>query len=292
MNPEQWQGILQLADLQDDFVLLNYKKFRDQNRVVLVLGRRQRQGRCSGCGTESRQIHLTDRVWIRDLSAFGFQVELYVDRFTLRCERCQNNRVEVHWLWRPRRSFSWRFEKRVSRLCEEMTNAAVGRIEELNDKTVYTIDKEMEIYSGTDQVELLKGRNKWLLLTREEKLSKTNRRLLEELKAMNERIVDALLVREYFIQFFQAATLREARIRWYRLLKLVKEVDIAAFIEFFRKLKSWTAQLWNYFEHRTSSAVIEAINHKIQVTKSAAYGYKNLRYFQLKILQRCGFLNT
>ena len=152
--------------------------------------------------------------------------------------------------------------------------------------------KQMEIYSGTEQVELLRGRNKWLLLTRPEKLSKTNTRLLEELKKMNERVVDALLVREYFIQFFQASTVQEARIRWYRLLKFVREVDIAAFTEFFRKLKAWTPQLWNYFKYRTSSAVIEAVNHKIQVTKAAAYGYKNLRYFQLKVLQRCGFLNT
>jgi transposase len=151
---------------------------------------------------------------------------------------------------------------------------------------------QLQLASGTDEVELLKGRNKWLLLTREEKLSKTNRRLLDELKKMNERIVDALLVREYFIDFFQAPTVRIAKLRWYKVLKLVKEVDIPAFNEFFRKLKEWATHLWNYFEHRTSSAVIEAVNHKIKVTKSSAYGYRNLRYFQLKILQRCGFLNS
>ena len=50
--------------------------------------------------------------------------------------------------------------------------------------------------------------------------------------------------------------------------------------------------LWDYFKHKTSSAVIEALNHKIKATKTAAYGYLNLRYFQLKILQRVGFLNS
>lgn len=417
MNPELWQGILQLADLQDEFILLDYKKFRDQKSVVLVLGRKHRRGHCSGCGMECVSVHSTDRVWLRDLSAFGYRIDLHVDRFTFWCEGCQGYRAEAHWLWRPRRSSTWRFEKHVSRLCEEMTNAAVGRLEDLHDKSVYSIDfelleirlghqqlpatlgphysmdevyfryypdwhkkadrkfvtnlldlthakiisnspgrdqkaaenclfwltlsqrrkaqsvatdlhepfhraiqrhcpnanivldrfhimqlfneamdefrkKQMEIYAGQDQIELLKGRNKWLLLTRPEKLSKTNRALLEELKKMNERVVDALLVREYFVQFFQASTLQQAKIRWHRLLKLVKEVDIAAFHEFFRKLKAWAPQLWNYFLHRTSSAIIEAVNHKIQVTKSAAYGYRNLRYFQLKILQRCGFLNS
>ena len=417
MNPEQLQGILWLADLQDDFIVLDYKKFRDQSRVVLVLGRQWRAGLCSGCGNTCSQIHSTDRVWLRDLPAFGYTVELYLDRYTFNCEPCQGYRVEAHWLYRTRRGFTWRYEKHISRLCEEMTNAAVSRLEKVPDKTVYSIDfelleirigyqklpalgphysmdevyfryypdghpkakekfvtnlldlthgkviinspgrdqkaaetclvlgltlaqrrqaesmatdlhepyhkaialhcpnadvvldrfhimqlfngamdefrkQQLTIYSGTDQVELLKGRNKWLLLTRPEKLSKTDGRLLEELKAMNERVVEALLVREYFIQFFQAPTLRLAKVQWYRLLKLVQEVDIAAFTEFFRKLKAWSQHLWNYFKHRTTSAVIEAVNHKIKATKWAAYGYKNLRYFQLKILQRVGFLNV
>jgi transposase len=418
MSPEQIQGILWLADLQDDFELLDYKKFKDQKRVVLILGRRSRAGICSSCHASCSQIHSSDPVWLRDLSAFGYRVELRIQRYTLWCDPCQGYRVESHWLYRSRRAFTWRFEKHVSRLCEEMTNAAVGRLEDLHDKTVYRIDFELlelrlsyqqmpqnlgphysmdEVYFryypdwhpkvgqkfltnlldlthgkviinspgrdqkaaenclllglslpqrrraesmatdlhepyhsairrhcpnadivldrfhimqlfnkameefrkqqlgeawGTDQVDLLRGQNKWILLTREEKLSKTDRRLLEELKQKNERVVEALLVREYLIQFFQSPTLRLAKTAWYRLLKLVQEVNIPAFTEFFRKLRAWSPQLWNYFKHRTSSAVIEAVNHKIKATKWAAYGYKNLRYFQLKILQRVGFLNT
>jgi transposase len=420
MHPERLQGILHLADLQDDFVLLDYKKFKEQKRVVLVLGRKQQGGNCSHCGTLCSRIHSKDRVWLRDLSAFGYEIHLHADRFTFRCESCQQNRVEIHWLWRPRKSFTWRYEKHISAMCEEMTNASVSRLEKLNDKTIYTIDYELlelrlghqklpenlgphysmdEVYfryfpewhkdvgkkyvtnlldlthakiisnsPGRDQkaaenclilglsptqrrraesvatdlhepyhlsirrhcpnadivldrfhimqlfnaamdefrkhqlslaqaqsgddVWYLKGSNKWLLLTREEKLSKTNKKLLEDLKKINERVIDALLVREYFIQFFEAPFLREAKIRWYKLLKLVQEIDIPAFTEFFRKLRAWSPQLWNYFKHKTSSAVIEAVNHKIKVVKAQAYGYRNLRYFQLKILQRCGFLNT
>lgn len=416
MNPEQLKGILWLADLQDDFEVLDYKKFRDQNRVVLILGRRWRTGICSGCGETCSDIHSTDSTWLRDLSAFGYQIELRVDHYTFWCGRCQGYRVERHWLYRPRRAFTWRFEKQISRLCEEMTNAAVGRLEKLDDKTVYRMDFELlemrmghqqlpelgphysmdEVYFryypdwhpkarqkfltnlldlthgkvicnspgrdakaaenclllltpsqrrkaqsmatdlhepfhksirlhcpnadivldrfhimqlfnkamdefrkqqlgeawGTEQVDLLRNQNKWILLTREENLSKTDKQLLNELKRKNERVVEALLVREYFIQFFQSPSLKLAKMAWYRLLKFVGEVNIAPFNEFFRKLKAWSPQLWNYFKHRTTSAVIEAVNHKIKATKWAAYGYKNLRYFQLKILQRVGFLNS
>lgn len=418
MNPERLQGILALADLQDDFELLDYQKWRDQGRVLIVLGRKSGRGHCSGCENECEDIHSRDWVTLRDLSAFGYRVELKFERYTFRCDPCKGYRVESHWLCRPRRQFTWRFEKHVSRLCEETTNAAVSRLEKLNDKTVYTIDFELleirlshqklpeslgphysmdEVYfhffpewhpragekfvtnlldlthakiitncpgrgekaaetclilglsptqrrqarsvatdlhepyhrairkqcpnadivldrfhimklfneamdefrkhqlacaSGTDSVELLKGRHKWLLLTREEKLSKTDRKLLSELKAMNERVIEALLIRQYFVDFFQAPSLKLAKLQWYRLKKLVVLVDIPAFNEFFRKLSAWSHELWNYFKHRTSSAVIEAVNHKIKVVKAQAYGYRNLRYFQLKILQRAGFLNS
>jgi transposase len=417
MNPKHLQGILCLADLQDDFAVLDYKKFKDQKRVELILKRLHRTGLCSGCGKTCADIHSIDWFWLRDLSAFGYQVELKLERFTFKCGDCKGYRVETHWLYRPRRAFSWRYEKQISKLCEEMTNASVGRLEDLHDKSVYSIDfellelrlghqklpetigphysmdevyfryypdwhaeadkkyitnlldlthckilanspgrgekaaescllwltqtqrrqaksvatdlhqpfhkairmncpnadivldrfhimqlfneamndfrkEQMILYSGSEQIELLKGRNKWLLMTREEKLSKTDRTLLAELKSMNDRIVDALLIREYLTKFFQSPTLRLAKLQWYRTLKMVKLIDIKAFNEFFRRLTDWAALLWNYFIHRTSSGVIEAINHKIKVVKSSAYGYKNLRYFQLKVLQRCGFLNT
>ncbi|MCB0391060.1 MAG: transposase, partial [Bdellovibrionales bacterium] len=41
-----------------------------------------------------------------------------------------------------------------------------------------------------------------------------------------------------------------------------------------------------------SSAVSEGINSKISVIKKMAYGYKNIQYFMLKILQRAGTLGV
>lgn len=416
MHPNMLQGILWFAGLQDEFYLIDCKRFKDQRRMILTLGRKREGGCCSKCGRWSEEIHSRDGVQLRDLSVFEYQMEWIFERFTIHCSSCNQFVVEDHWLWRSRRAFTWRFECHVSQMCEEMTNAAVGRLEKLNDKTVYRIDHELlelrlerqtlpelgphysmdevyfryfpewspdkpksfvtnlldlthskvianspgrdeksasnclqwlsktqqrqaqsfatdlhppyhkairyhcpsadivldrfhimqlfneamnefrksqlELAQDSDEIQLLKGQSKWLLLTRPEKLSKKSKVHLEELKQLNERVIDALLIREHFVQFFQSPTLRIAKVRWYQLLKLVDEIDIVAFNEFFRKLKAWSKELWNYFLHKTSSAVIEAINHRIKTVKSAAYGYRNLRYFQLKILQRVGFLNT
>lgn len=415
MNP--WQGILRLAGLQADFEIVDEKVFAREAKAVYYLRRKKRGGRCSGCGAHCTAVHSTDKVTIRDQAAFGLSVYWVVPRYTLRCQSCQKVLVEDHWLWRSRRRFTWRYECQISKMCEEMTNASVGRLEGLQDTTVYNIDYELlklrierqelpkdigpdytldEVYfhyfrkddprkplsfvanlidlthkkvihnapgrseasaqacllalspeqrakarsfamdmhegfhngvralcpqamiildrfhimkefneamndfrkyqftltTDADEKRLLRGSNKWVLLTNPDNLSHKDRGLLDELKSLNERVVEALLIREHFVAFFDSLNEETAKARWRVLERLVIEADIPAFNKFFRDLKRWSSELWNYFRHKSSSAIAEALNHKIKATKAAAYGYRNIRYFQLKICQRVGFLNS
>lgn len=416
MNPNLWNGILWIAELQNDFEILDAKKFPKEKKLELTLGRKKREGRCSSCGALCQRIHSVDEVRLRDLSAFGYQVKLILPRFTFFCFRCEGHRVEDHWLWRSRRRFTWRYECHVSGMCEEMTNLSVARLEGLNDKTVFNIDFELlrlrlerqrlpelgtefsmdEVYfkyfpdedprketsfvtnlvclknrrvitnaPGRGQASaenciltgispemrnyalsfatdlhrpyhsairklcphskvildrfhimklfneamdsfrkrqskltilqeeriLLSGRNKWILLSDPSRLSKSKRSLLDELKEMNERVVEALLIREQFVSFFEAPTKELAEKRWRGLMGVVRQANISEFNSFFRQMARWFPMMMDYFFHRTTTAVIEALNHKIKATKIAAYGYRNLYYFRLKILQRVGFLN-
>ncbi len=415
MNP--WQGILWLAGLQSDFEILDAKKFNRERRIELTLGRLRREGRCSECGSLCSRVHSVDSVRLRDLPCFGFQVTLLLPRLTLRCLRCQRAVVEDHWLWRPRRRFTWRFECHVSALCEETTNLSVARLEGLNDKTVFNIDFELlklrlerqqipelgsqfcmdEVYfkyfpdddprretsfvtnlvsldhrkvicnapgrgqraaetcilvgipqekraeplsfatdlhkpyhaairihcpqakitldrfhlmkifneamdkfrrrqlllaADTTERNLLSAKSgKWILLSDPSKLSDRRKGLLEQLKGMNERVLEALLIREQYVSFFEARDLALAEKRWLALMDLVKQADIQEFTDLFIQMRRWLPMILEYFANRTTTAVIEALNHKIKATKIAAYGYRNLYYFRLKILQRVGFLN-
>lgn len=418
MNPwKGYQGILQLANLSNDFVLKDAKKFDKEKLIVLYLNRKEKRGRCSVCGYESSKIHSRDEVRPRDLSAFGYQVRLVFDRYTVNCSRCNRAVVEDFWLIRNgKHAFTWRYECQVSRMCEEMPNISVARLESLNDKTVYTIDYELlklrierqsvpelgphysmdEVYfrffykgdprketsfvtnlvdlkhkrvvfnapgrsetsaavcllglsseqrkeaksfatdlhdayhnairkncpnasivldrfhimklfnqamndfrksqihltTDGDEKRLLRGSNKWVLLTSPDQLNHKDRGALDELKSLNERVLEACLIREHFVAVFDSMNEETAKARWQVFERLVIEADINEFNKFFSDFKKWLPMLWDYFKHKTSSAVIEALNHKIKATKIAAYGYLNLRYFQLKILQRVGFLNS
>ena len=50
-------------------------------------------------------------------------------------------------------------------------------------------------------------------------------------------------------------------------------------------------EFWNYFTHRFTTAVVEGINRGIKTLKWVAYGYKDMAYFALKIMQKFGYLN-
>jgi transposase len=152
--------------------------------------------------------------------------------------------------------------------------------------------RQVHLTTDLDEKRLLQGKHKWILLKNTDSLSHKDRDHLDELKQLNERIIEALLIREHFVSFFESSSEETARTRWLLLMALVEQAGIQEFTKFFSGLKKWLGELWDYFKHRTSSAVIEALNHKIKATKAAAYGYRNLYYFRLKILQRVGFLNT
>ena len=62
-------------------------------------------------------------------------------------------------------------------------------------------------------------------------------------------------------------------------------------------LKSWYEHLASRWQHvaasylaPTTSALSEGINNVIKMVKRRAFGYRNMEYFKLKIMQVCGYL--
>lgn len=48
----------------------------------------------------------------------------------------------------------------------------------------------------------------------------------------------------------------------------------------------------NYFTYRVTSALSEGINNVIKSLKRRSFGFRNMPYFKLKIMQVCGYLNS
>lgn len=113
--------------------------------------------------------------------------------------------------------------------------------------------------------------------------------LLEKLANLNERVYQAMLLKEQFVSIYtDPRTARRNLKEW--IVAAIKS-KIPAFVElgykFFRKRN----YLLNYFLCKITTAISEGINNKIKRLSRIAYGYKNVHYFLLKIHQHCGLLN-
>jgi len=58
-----------------------------------------------------------------------------------------------------------------------------------------------------------------------------------------------------------------------------------------------TCLSWDFVDGATTFEVVdnplaEGINNVIKALKRQCFGFKNMKYFRLKIMQRCGYLNT
>ena len=121
------------------------------------------------------------------------------------------------------------------------------------------------------------------------KVTNKKQDLLEKLASLNERVYQAMLLKEQFVSIYiDPRTARRTLKEW--IIAAIKS-KIPAFVElgykFFRKRN----YLLNYFLCKITTAISEGINNKIKRLSRMAYGYRNVHYFLLKIHQHCGLLN-
>jgi len=132
----------------------------------------------------------------------------------------------------------------------------------------------------------------WVLRHKQENLSDKLLSKLNELKRINEPLYAAYLHKEAFYEIFhfKPSQIKEA-IKFLSVwLQDASLIPFEAFNDFCKYLIRNSEVILNIIREQISSAISEGINRKITVLKSMAYGYHNINYFMLKILQRCGIL--
>jgi transposase len=131
---------------------------------------------------------------------------------------------------------------------------------------------------------------RWVLLKREKNLKASERPKLAELLQLNARLATSYVLKEDFTLFFECRDLDSAVQFLDDWIKRAKASRLKPFAHLVEQLQRWRFNLLNYFLHPVSTGLAEAINNKINVIKRTAYGYRDVEFFMLKILQRCGGL--
>lgn len=151
--------------------------------------------------------------------------------------------------------------------------------------------KEWEKYGDPEGDDLLAGKYKYIYLTRASQRSELDRWHIEEVMGRNEKIAQLELIKEHYHKMFDEHDRDKANKMLTECYEWSREIKAHHLVKYFWNLLD-RKELQNYFKHRLTSGVSEGVNRAIKTLKWIAYGYKDMGYFALKILQRCGYLNS
>lgn len=139
--------------------------------------------------------------------------------------------------------------------------------------------------------DLASGKFKFVFLTKAENRTHRDRLHIEEVMRYNSRLAKMEIIKERFHQFFDANSEAEASDILFDVFAWAKEAKLNRIVKWIEGVVDKPA-LWNYFKYKVSTGLSEGINRVIKGIKWQAFGYKDMQYFALKIMQKAGYLNT
>lgn len=134
-------------------------------------------------------------------------------------------------------------------------------------------------------------KKRFLILSRQKRLDDEKRETLYDLKEVNQNLYFAYLLKEQALDILDEENEETAQKRLQRWFENVAKSGIEYFQEVVKTLQKYLYGVYNYFKHKLTNAQSEGFNNKINVIKRRAYGFRDLEYFKLKILQSCGLRN-
>ena len=107
---------------------------------------------------------------------------------------------------------------------------------------------------------------------------------LEALLALNETLHKAHLLKEDLRLFWEQDSRGQAEAfisTWLKEARSVNNVHLTAMAN---TVETHLESILNYYDHPITTGPLEGINNKIKVLKRAAYGFRDMEYFKLRIL--------
>jgi transposase len=142
------------------------------------------------------------------------------------------------------------------------------------------------------QMKMLSPHRRFVLVEKEKKLEIKDLKMLDRLKSINKNILNGMILVEHFHSILdkkEVTEFRKSLVLWYGL---VRESGLQAFRKLSSTIRKYRLNIESYIRSKLTTAVSEGLNNKIKTLKRMGYGYTNQESFELKVLQRCGYLNS
>jgi transposase len=131
-----------------------------------------------------------------------------------------------------------------------------------------------------------------LFLKKADRRTSVEKRHLNDVLKENTSFCYLEIIKEGMFQIFDSKDAEEARYKFEQLGLWIHQEKFMALTRWWKNFDQGWNTFKNYFKFRVTSSLSEGVNNVIKTLKKKAYGYKNMAYFKLKILQVCGFLNS
>ena len=139
--------------------------------------------------------------------------------------------------------------------------------------------------------DLMNGKYKCKFLTKAKNRSLSDQKHIAYVTKLNKKMAQLEIIKEHFHKIFDAPSILDAQVILAEIYQWSMDIHARGVFQWIRNILK-DPRFWNYFENRFSSGVVEGTNRAIKGLKWQAYGYKNMEYFKLKIMQKVGYLNS
>ena len=155
--------------------------------------------------------------------------------------------------------------------------SAFGKvIDKIRSEEFKNADKKLQKYMK---------RSRFLLLKNPENLSKDEIPRLKQILKNNELIASAYILKEYLKRLWQYKYPKSASKFLEYWCYLANETNCIHLIKFAKMLKKYCYGIIDHCKYHIHTGKLEGINNKIKVIKRKAYGFRDIEYFSLKIIQ-------
>lgn len=107
----------------------------------------------------------------------------------------------------------------------------------------------------------------------------------ERLLGINEELHQAYILKELFLDLLHYSTYETAEEEIKEWIGICNNCGLSELEEVARTINNWLSYIVNSFiDKRFSNGYTEGLNNKIKVVKRVGYGYKNFKFFRLRLM--------
>lgn len=137
------------------------------------------------------------------------------------------------------------------------------------------------------------GHKRFIFLKRASQRNSEERKYIDQVMKDNKPLIHLELIKERMFDFFDRSnTPTEAKKIMQEMGEWIFELGAPPLKRWFKNFTRDWHLIVNYFHEKVTSSISEGFNNVIKTLKRKAYGFSNMEYFKLKIMQKVGYLSS